>query len=122
MLTSYEIRRERLEILIEEHGSVANLNVALGWPRTNPTLKHVREAYSRPGRNKPYQMGDATARAIEAALKLERGWMDTPVPFGVQKDMRILHAVRLMENMSEKQRDQAVKVLDALVHPAAGAE
>ena len=122
MPTSYETRRERLEILIEKYGSIPNLNIALGWPRTNATLNHVREAYSRPGRNKPYQMGETTARAIEDALKLERGWMDTPVAFGLQMDMRILHAVRVMENMSEKQRDRAVEMLDALAQPTTDAE
>jgi hypothetical protein len=79
MKTVAETRRERLEILIEKHGSVAVLNEALGWARTDPKLAQIRNANVRAGRAKPYQMGDAMARDIEDKLRLERGWMDTPI-------------------------------------------
>ena len=79
MKTSAEIRRSNLERLIEEHGSIAELNVALGWSRTDPKLSQIKNANKRPGRgDATYQMGDAMAREMEEALNLVRGWMDNP--------------------------------------------
>lgn len=121
MLTSTEIRRERLQRLIDAHGSIAALNVALGWARTDPKLAQIRNANPRPGRDKPYQMGDAMAREIEEKLGLERGLMDTPITYAeLHPDDRIAHAMRVMEAMPEWQRDQALKILDTLAQPATG--
>lgn len=78
MRTIAEIRRDNLQILIDEHGSVAELNERMGWERTDPRLTRIRNANTRTGRNKPFQMGDALAREIEVSLQLERGWMDNP--------------------------------------------
>lgn len=79
MKTSAEIRREHLERLIEQHGAIADLNVALGWARTDPKLSQIKNANKRPGRGEAiYQMGDAMAREIEEKLGLARGWMDNP--------------------------------------------
>lgn len=79
MQTVAETRRGRLEELIRRHGSIALLNEALHWPRTDPKITQIRNANLRSGRNKPYQMGDAMARQIEQALGLSRGWMDTAI-------------------------------------------
>lgn len=79
MKTSAEIRRENLERLIEQRGAIADLNVALGWSRTDPKLSQIKNANKRPGRGEAiYQMGDAMAREIEEKLGLTRGWMDNP--------------------------------------------
>ena len=79
MKTSAEIRRANLERLMQQHGSIAELNVALGWPRTDPKLSQIKNANKRPGRgDATYQMGDAMAREMEEKLGLERGWMDNP--------------------------------------------
>lgn len=79
MKTSAEIRRANLERLMQQHGSIAELNVALGWPRTDPKLSQIKNANKRPGRgDATYQMGDAMAREMEEKLSLERGWMDNP--------------------------------------------
>lgn len=119
MQTIAEIRRKRLEHLIDKHGSIANLNVALGWPRTDPKLAQIRNANTRPGRDKPYQMGDSMAREIEEKLNLERGWMDNaPNPFDLSNDVRIATVVKLMEAMPEWQRDQATKIIAAIAEPA----
>lgn len=74
-----ETRRERLEMLIKQHGSIAALNEALSLPRTDPKLTQIRNANIRHGRAKPHQMGDAMARNIEQALNLSNGWMDMPI-------------------------------------------
>lgn len=77
MKTSAEIRRANLEQLLLLHGSIAELNVALGWPRTDPKISQIKNANKRPGRgDATYQMGDAMARELEEKLGLERGWMD----------------------------------------------
>lgn len=118
MQTIAEIRRARLEQLIEQHGSIANLNVSLGWPRTDPKLAQIRNANTRPGRDKPYQMGDAMARELEEKLQLERGWMDNaPNPYALPGDQRIATVVKIMEAMPEWQRDQAIKIVAAIAEP-----
>ena len=66
MLTGEEIRHKNLEKLIQRFGTIAALseatNVAAGF------ISHIR--------NKTKDMGAITARRMEAALELERGWMD----------------------------------------------
>jgi hypothetical protein len=76
MQTIAEIRRANLEILIEEKGSIAELNEAMGWPRPDPRLTRIRNANTRTDRGTTFQMGDAIARALEAATGREVGWMD----------------------------------------------
>jgi hypothetical protein len=76
MKTIAEIRRENLQDLIDQAGSIAEMNERMGWDRTDPRLTRVRNANVRPDRGKPFQMGDSMAREIEKALGLEEGWMD----------------------------------------------
>lgn len=119
MQTIAEIRRARLEKLIEEHETIANLNVLLGWARTDPKLAQIRNANMRPGRTKPYQMGDSMAREIEDTLKLERGWMDNPINYSyAPSNARIANMLRVMEAMPEWQLDQATKIIAAITEPA----
>jgi hypothetical protein len=76
MKTVAEIRRENLQELIDQTGSIAELNERMGWDRTDPRLTRIRNANVRGDRGKPFQMGDAMAREIERAMGLEEGWMD----------------------------------------------
>lgn len=79
MQTVYETRRQRLEMLIKKHGSIAGLNERLGWARTDSRVSRIRNANARSDRDgKVFQMGDAMAREIEETLALAEGWMDTP--------------------------------------------
>ncbi len=79
MHTVYETRRQRLGQLIDKYGSIAALNDALGFPRTDSRLSRIRNANARTDRGgKVFQMGDAIAREIETTLSLPTGWMDTP--------------------------------------------
>ncbi|MGE3346075.1 MAG: hypothetical protein AB7I35_01430 [Ramlibacter sp.] len=120
MQTAAETRRARLEILIARHGGIAELNEALQWPRTDPKLSQIRNANTRPGRAKPYQMGDAMAREIEEKLSLERGWMDTPPSYldiHGESDQRS-KVMLLMERLPDDQLAVAARLLDALAeHP-----
>ena len=120
MQTASETRRARLEMLIKRFQTAAALNTALGWARTDPKLAQIRNANTRPGREKPYQMGDAMAREIEEKLGLERGWMDTPPTYaemGGGPDQRAL-AMSVFESLPEDQWATALRLLDALAQPA----
>ena len=120
MQTSTEIRRSRLEQLIQRYGSVAELNAALGWPRTDPKLAQIRNANTRAGRAKPYQMGDAMARDIEEKLQLEHGWMDTPSSYKElygDSDQRA-KVIELMEAMPPHRWATVVRLVDAIAKPS----
>lgn len=120
MHTSAETRRIRLEMLIKRHGSVAALNTALAWARTDPKLAQIRNANTRPGRDKPYQMGDAMARELEKILHLEHGWMDTPPTHAElhgENDPRA-KALAIIENLPADQWGVALRLLHALAQPA----
>jgi hypothetical protein len=121
MQTVSETRRTRLEMLIKKYGSVAEVNAAMGWARTDPKLTQIRNANARAGRSKPYQMGDAMAREIETTLKLEHGWMDTPPTYAElhgEEDPRT-KVMQLMEAMPPDQWATVVRLVDAVAQPAA---
>lgn len=64
-------------------------------------------------------MGDNLARKIEERLGLEHGWMDTPPRYSdLHPDDRISHVMKVMEAMPEWQRDQAMRLVDAIAEPA----
>jgi hypothetical protein len=112
-------RRARLEELIREFGSIAELNEAMGMDRTDATFSQIRNMAVHSKSGKPRVMGDDLARRIEEKLKKPDGWMDTPAGYPDLSDQRISHAVKLMEAMPEWQRDQAIKILDTLAQPGA---
>jgi hypothetical protein len=120
MQTASETRKARLILLIERFGSVAALNEALSWSRTDPKLTQIRNGHMRAGRDKPYQMGDAMAREIEEKLSLDLGWMDTPPSYAEMQgdDDPRTKVMQLMEAMPPDQWPTAVRLLDALTQPA----
>lgn len=122
MQTSAEIRRSRLGQLVEKHGSIADLNQAIGWARTDPKLSQIKNNNKRPGRDASYQMGDAMAREIEDALGLERGWMDNPItPLEqMNRENPRLKIIQLMEGLPDDQLSVALRLLDALAKPDQG--
>lgn len=119
MQTSSEIRRSRLTQLVDRYGSIADLNQALGWARTDPKLSQIKNNNKRPGREASYQMGDAMAREIEESLGLERGWMDNPIAATEQMDRADprLKIAQLMESLPDDQLAVALRLLDALAKP-----
>lgn len=121
MLTISEVRRTRLEQLVKEHGSMANLCQALGYARndaaklariTNGNVRHERGG-------KAYNMGDSMARSIEEKLSLERGWMDNlPLYDDPAVEERIRHLHKLAEELAPYQVDQLIKIGATLAeHP-----
>lgn len=113
--TVHQTRRDRLEVLISEHGSIAALNSAMGMRRDDATFSLIRNQSTHSATGRPRVMGDDLARKVEQTLGLPEGWMDTPLS---SVDERIQHVVQLLQNMSEPMRDQAVAVVDALAGAA----
>lgn len=72
-----EVRRERLLELREEFGSLAELNEALGFTRTDSTISQIINRSANSKTKTPKTMGSSLARDLEAAAKKPRGWMDT---------------------------------------------
>ncbi len=116
MKTIGQTRRENLQVLIDKHGSLAQLNEVIGFPRTDATLSQIKnQSLSASGR--PRAMGDVLARRIERALDLTEGWMDNDQAAPTYKQSRIDVAIKAMEEMGEYQLDQAIKIIVALSEP-----
>lgn len=76
MADVYEIRHDNLLRLIQEYGSIAEINERLGRKRNDAALTIVKNR-SVGSRGKPREMGSTLARKIEQGLGLDNGWMDT---------------------------------------------
>lgn len=72
----HEIRRQNLCFLIEQYGSIANLNTVLGRARTDSTISQYKNAIPYRDRTSKRVMGASMARTIEDKLRLGYGWMD----------------------------------------------
>lgn len=79
MKTVTDNRRDWLEHLIGNMGSIAALNIALGRARTDATLSQIRNQSPHNKTGKPRTMGDKVARDIEEKLGMAIGSMDYPV-------------------------------------------
>lgn len=77
MKTVEEVRRLRLLELRARYGSFAAINKALNRTATDSTLSQITNQSDGSKTKKPKTMGSLQARAIELALELEVGWMDT---------------------------------------------
>jgi hypothetical protein len=121
MLTVDETRRQRLEMLIAQHGGkIANLNEALGYARNETKLARLRNANERTDRpGKIYLMGDALAREIEQKLALDRGWMDTPPGAELfSADTRMQQLYRVAEQLEPYQVDAWLSIGQTLARGA----
>lgn len=79
MKTVEENRRDWLEALIAERGSIAELNIQLERDRTDATLSQIKNQSPHHKTGKPRTMGSDVARDIEVKLGLERGSLDYPI-------------------------------------------
>lgn len=116
MLTIAETRRARLNLLLSKFGTLASLNTALSWARTDPKLSQIKNEHVRGTSGRPYNMGDAMAREIEQKLGLDHGWMDTPPSLAEQyghEDPRT-KTWNLMVRMPESQLQTAYRLISAL--------
>lgn len=77
MRTVEEIRRNRLELLVEEFGSLAELGKRLNLNARDSTLSQYRNRSRDSKTAKPKNMGSPMARRLESACGKELGWMDT---------------------------------------------
>jgi hypothetical protein len=72
-----DVRRERLQLLREEFGTLAALNEKLGLNSRDSTLSQYLNQSTGTKSEKPKVMGSAMARRLEQACGKEVGWMDT---------------------------------------------
>lgn len=78
MKTVEQNRRDWLEKLITEYGSIAELNIKLSRDRTDATLSQIRNQSPHYKTGKPRSMGSNLARKIEEKLDLKIGALDHP--------------------------------------------
>lgn len=113
-----EIRRERLEMLINAYGSIAALNEALGLTRTDSSLSQIRSKARHSKSGKPRAMGDPMARRLEEATGKPRGWMDTSTELERQAaDPQTAHILALLVQLPDWQKDQVAKIVEAFAAP-----
>jgi hypothetical protein len=97
-----EIRRYRLQLLIDEYGSIAALAQKLD--RQPAQVSQWKNASIDPKTNKPRHMKSDTARRIEACTGKPDGWMDQPfnnTPKTLQQERsEYLHESSLTEDES----------------------
>lgn len=121
--TIEETRREKLQMLVKLHGGTADLCEKLGYSRAETSkLTRIANGNIRHDRGgKPYELGSATARFIEDALSLERGWMDTPPTLSEQygqQDTRVM-VMEAMDNLPQEHHATVLRLVNALIQPAA---
>lgn len=118
MMTVDEVRRARLNLLLQQFGKMANLAEKLGLARNEAAkLSRIANANVRHERDgKLYNMGGPMARLIEEKLGLARGWMDTPI--GYEDDHEQKKRVwAVFEKIPENDRPKAIRLLDTLAQP-----
>jgi hypothetical protein len=117
--TIAETRRQRLQMLIDEVGSLADLNDRLERPRTDATLTQIKNQSPHHKTGKPRSMGDDIARDIETRLGKPEGWMDTPPTYSELHGTPDLaaRASEILSAMEPEAQYQAIRLLDALAQP-----
>lgn len=107
-------RRNRLKMLAEQHGGMANLCEKLGFSRKETSgLSRIANANIRHERGgEIYVMGSPMARRIEVKLALEPGWMDTPPAFEeLDPDPRIANLLAIARSLKEHNRNDELEHL-----------
>lgn len=123
MQPASETRVARLNMLVKQFGSIAELNTAIGWARTDPKLAQIRKGHARSQTGKAYKMGESMAAEIENALKLPRGWMDTPPTYAELHNLREdehdprMMAHKIMDGLSDDKIELALRLLTAFAQP-----
>lgn len=124
MKTVEETRRERLQMLVDQHGGMANLVEKLGSARNETaTLTRILNANIRHERGgQPYVMGSPKAREIEKTLGLPEGWMDTPPGLSEQfgNSAALDKVAELMATMEPEMQYMVVRMVAAASQPAEG--
>lgn len=116
-----ETRRERLKLLVDTSGGLANLCVRLSLSRKETSgLGRILNANVRHERGGvPYVMGSQMARDIETKLDLPIGHMDTPITYAEihGPDDPRTKVMLLMEAMPASDWATVVRLVDALAQP-----
>lgn len=119
-----ETRRDRLQMLVQRYGGMANLCEKLGSARNETaTLTRILNGNVRHERGgTPYNMGSPMARSIEEKLNLEHGWMDTPPSLSEQfgHSEPLDKMASLLAAMEPEMQYKVVRMVAALAQPADG--
>lgn len=62
--------------------------------------------------------GEKKARKLEEKCSLPKGWLDGETVEVSAKDLRIAHALKILEQMDEAQLSMAVNIIDTIAQPA----
>jgi hypothetical protein len=112
----YENRRIKLGILKKRFRHWTDLNLALGWESTSPRLSRIFVNSLKSDTQKPYVMGEVTARHIEKMLNLPLCWLDMPATYADLNDLPdpALEANKVMESIPQDKWPLALTLLKAL--------
>ena len=107
-------------MLIDEFGSLADLNDRLERPRTDATLSQIKNMSPHHKTGKPRSMGDDLAREIELKLGKPEGWMDTPPNYTELhgRTDAMAKTEKLMSVMEPEMQYQAVRLVGGLPQPS----
>ena len=112
MVTIYDTRRARLEVLIAQHGgSLRALADAAGLNEAYLSQIRTQQPDSKTGR--PRQMGDKLARTLEERCRLPAGWMDQSK--GMSPEASSIAA--LFDRLPPDAREQYAAVILAMLRP-----
>lgn len=113
MKTIEQTRIERLQILIKEYKSAANLARALDVQ--DAQLNQWKKAYKESKTGKPRGMSSNSARMIEEKTGKPHGWMDQPVCDA--SDAEINTAIELIKSLPRYQLHKVEEIVNLVREP-----
>lgn len=107
-----EIRLLHLKRLVNQFGSVTELNKRLGRPARDATLSQIynRNPDSKTGR--PRDMGSGLARSIEEALEYEKGFLDNDPDLWPFIDMSPARFAALPDRLKGKAEGEIQRIVE----------
>lgn len=115
MKTIEQTRIERLNILIKEYGSAANLARILDVQDSQ--LNQWKNAHKESKTGKPRGMRSDSARMIEEKTGKPTGWMDQPVYDA--SDAEINDAIELIKSLPRYQLHKVEEIVNLVCEPEA---
>lgn len=110
------VRRTNFEALIREAGTIAELA-----RRTGASEKYLRQIYNGfigDRAKSPKQVGDDTARKLEAGMSKPANWMDTPhdldLPHSAQVILDATKAALAAGTLSETDAQLVIAMIDRM--------
>ena len=117
----HENRKAKLGLLKKQYRYWSAINALLGWEATNPRFSRIYAGVIRTDSQKPYLLGEKTARQLEESLKLPYGWMDTAPTYADLNGMPDPKAevLKVMESIPQHKWELAINLLKTLATDSA---